>query len=42
MRRQFALGGVDGIGMDSHEEGCELQEQKGRVTKTTLITVYGS
>jgi hypothetical protein len=34
--------GVDGIGMDGHEERCEHQEQKGRVTKTILITVYGS
>jgi hypothetical protein len=40
--KAIALGGVDGIGMDGHEERCEHQEQKGRVTKTILITVYGS
>jgi hypothetical protein len=28
MQRQFALGGVDGIGTDGHEVRCELQEQR--------------
>jgi hypothetical protein len=27
-KRQFALGGVDGIGTDGHEVRCELQEQR--------------
>jgi len=39
--KAIASGGVDGIGIDGHEERCEHQEQKGRVTKTILITVYG-
>ena len=40
--KAIALGGVEGIGMDGHEERCGLQEQKGCVTKTILITVYSS